>query len=61
MWHVVLDEPCEGSGADQISRWRQENDPDNRLARDAVRIAVTKATRDQPRRLTILIRSPAET
>jgi hypothetical protein len=23
MWHVVLDEPCEGTGADQISRWRR--------------------------------------
>jgi hypothetical protein len=61
MWHVVLDEPCEGSRADQISRWRRENDPDNRLPRDAVRIAVTKATRDQPQRLTISIRTPAQT
>jgi hypothetical protein len=59
MWQVVLDEPCVGTGADQISRWRRENDPDNRLPPNAVRIAVTKANRDQGRRLTISIRTPA--
>jgi hypothetical protein len=59
IWQVVLDEPCEGTGGDQISRWRQEKDPDNLLPNDAVHIAISKATRHQPRRLTIAVRRPA--
>jgi hypothetical protein len=59
IWQVVLDEPCEGTGGGQISRWRQENDPDNLLPNDAVHIAISKATRHQPRRLTIAVRRPA--
>jgi hypothetical protein len=57
MWRVVMDEPCEGTGADQIYRWQRENNPDNLLPRDAVHIAISKATREQPRWLTISVRT----
>jgi hypothetical protein len=56
----MLDEPCQGTGADQVSRWRRAHDPDNRLPRGAVRIVVSKASRDRTRRLTIAVRTPAD-
>jgi hypothetical protein len=59
IWQVVPDEPCGSTGGNQISRWRQENDPDNLLPNDAVHIAISKATRHQPRRLTIAVRRSA--
>jgi hypothetical protein len=57
MWRVVLDEPCDGTGGDQISRWRRNNDPDNVLPHDAVHVTISRAARDRPRWLTIAVRA----
>jgi hypothetical protein len=58
MWRTVLEEPCEGTGGDQIARWQRDHDSDNVLPRDAVHIAISRTTRDRPRWLTISIRNP---
>jgi len=57
MWQIVLDEPWEGAGGDQVSRWRRQHDPDNVLPPDHVHVAVSRATRDRARRLTISVRT----
>lgn len=54
-WHVVLDEQWLGPGAEQISQWRRAHDPEN-LMTDDLRIAITKARKNQPKRLIISIR-----
>jgi hypothetical protein len=56
MWQVVLDEPWLGPGAEQISHWRRAQDPENLITADDFRAVVTKARKDQAKRLIISIR-----
>ena len=64
-WQGVFDEPYSDTDRDQLSRWRdrnqshwpRQNDPDDRLPPDNVHVAISNATRGQPRRLTISIRT----
>lgn len=45
-----------GPGAEQISRWRRAHDPENLMLADDFRATVTKARKDQPKKLIISIR-----
>jgi hypothetical protein len=60
MWSVVFDEPWEGPGSEQFSRWRRQYDPGSVLPPEDVRAEVTRATRGAPRRLVISVRVPVQ-
>jgi hypothetical protein len=56
MWQIAVDEAWLGPGAEQISSWRRAHDPENLMSDHDFRVAITKARKNQPKRLIISLR-----